>query len=141
MKVGESAYALSVKVPPRKGPRTEATPKARPKKEMNNGRFGSGMRGITDMMDPQVMPAAPMPAIARPTMTVMLSAHIGSRGLTSFLTSCRGRSSAAYSTPNFKYEDCDKECPLRIVQLVELAVKRIEDGTCEHVSAAIPPNV
>lgn len=64
---------LSVKVPPRKGPRTDDTPKARPKKDVKTGRLRSGTSGMMIMIAPQLIPAAPMPAMARPTMTGVLS--------------------------------------------------------------------
>ena len=63
-----STYRLSVNVPPIKGPSTDETPKAIPKKEVNMGRLRRGTSGTMIIMPPQKMPAAPMPAMARPTM-------------------------------------------------------------------------
>lgn len=61
----------SVKPPPTKGPRTEATPKTVPKTPWNIGRLRSGTMGIIMIMTPEKMPAPPTPAIDRPTMNTI----------------------------------------------------------------------
>lgn len=63
-----TSYLASVKAPPRKGPITEDTPKARPKKPVKTGRLRSGTIGMIIWMPPPKIPAAPAPATARPAI-------------------------------------------------------------------------
>lgn len=69
MKIQSKTYLESVKVPPRKGPRTDDTPKARPKKPTKMGRFRSGTSWTMTMMAPLLIPAEPAPAMALPIIT------------------------------------------------------------------------
>jgi hypothetical protein len=65
---GFSTHTLSVKMPPMIGPSTDDTPNTMPNIEVYTGRLRMGMRGSKIITPPQKMPAAPMPAIARPIM-------------------------------------------------------------------------
>ena len=59
---------LCVDLPPSKGPATEATPNTAPLKPIYKGLFSSGTVCIIKITDPAVIPAEPIPAIARPNM-------------------------------------------------------------------------
>jgi len=57
-----------VKIPPIRGPSTDDTPKAMPKKAVKVGRLRRGIRGIMIIWPPEKRPDDPRPAIARPMM-------------------------------------------------------------------------
>jgi hypothetical protein len=54
-------YGLSVKIPPITGPKTDDTPKAIPKKDVNTGRLWSGTSPTVIMMAPQLIPRNSQP--------------------------------------------------------------------------------
>lgn len=59
-------YALSEKVPPSNGPRSEESPIEIPKNEVYTGRLRSGTRGRMIIIPPLKIPVDARPAIARP---------------------------------------------------------------------------
>ena len=54
--------------PPRSGPATDAIAKTEPKMPWYTGRLASGMTFTMMTMAPFIMPAAPKPEMARPTI-------------------------------------------------------------------------
>ena len=63
---------LSVKTPPRRGPMTLATPKVAPISPVYAGRLAGGAEKAMMVYAPDAIPAPPRPAIARPTIRVVL---------------------------------------------------------------------
>ena len=64
----KSTYTLSVNVPPKIGPTTLATPFAKPKNDVNTGRFLRGTSGSMMTMPPVKIQADAKPVMARPMM-------------------------------------------------------------------------
>ena len=62
-------YGESVNEPPTTGPTTDDTPNAIPKNDVYRGLLRSGTSRTMIMIAPHPIPAAPIPAMARPTMT------------------------------------------------------------------------
>jgi len=63
---------FEVKAPPISGPMAEATPKKAPKEPIKIGRFGAGTAKAAMVYAPEVIPAPPTPAMALPTINVVL---------------------------------------------------------------------
>jgi hypothetical protein len=63
---------LSVNAPPMRGPITAAIAYAEPKTPVNAGRSLTGAETPMMMKDPPKVPATPIPAMARPAISVML---------------------------------------------------------------------
>lgn len=59
---------LSARAPPRSGPTTDEMANVRPNIEVYMGLLRSGTSGSMIMAEPEKMPAAPRPAMARPMM-------------------------------------------------------------------------
>ena len=59
---------LDAKTPPRRGPAMDARPKVAPMNPMYLGLFSSGKRSERMTFPPVLLPALPMPAMARPMM-------------------------------------------------------------------------
>lgn len=62
---------LLVKAPPTIGPITEDTPKMAPIRPWYIGRLSNGVIGIIMTTTPDMTPAEPIPAIARPIMKAL----------------------------------------------------------------------
>jgi hypothetical protein len=61
--------ALSVKLPPTNGPAIAEIPSDINLRPLKDARFSSGHEAASTSTDPDIMPAAPHPAIARPTIS------------------------------------------------------------------------
>lgn len=63
---------MSVKTPPSSGPTTEAVPKTAPMRPVKAGRFAGSTEKAMMVYAPDAIPAPPAPAMARPTIKVVL---------------------------------------------------------------------
>ena len=61
-----------MKTPPKRGPITEARPKTAPMRPVKAGRLAGGTENAMMVYAPEAIPAPPAPAMARPTMRVVL---------------------------------------------------------------------